>query len=291
MLHYLNTLNPLEYAQYEAYRRSTFRGDLISKFVASCLIQIEQERFAQRAHAKEFLTSQESFSSHAIPPSQDTKKMKKKNDEHFLELRLNVQPTQRYHDIENCINPLDDLQLDPLVEPHAAPEITIAVSSLAKNYANRLIQASRSVASEQGYDEHAALLPTHVLEAYRQRSQSGLDPGFFLQPSYYQNSTTTLGGLKRRKYGIGYNHVSSCTFICPESDATNRSNRVFKSMATLASQELYDQLVRSIGTGSTSVEDTPEESIQPMDISQSTPNATADDLLDESNMQQDDLLK
>jgi hypothetical protein len=234
----------MEYAQYEAYRRSTFRGDLVSKFVASCLIQIEQERFAQRANSKDFL------SSHGDNSVNVTTRQLQENDkeEELLELRLNLHPIERQRpDRENTGSDVegDNLQLDPLVEPHTAPDITIAVSSLAKSYAHRLIQASRSISAEQKYDEHAPLLPTHVLEAYRQRSQSGLDPGFFLQPSYYQNSTIVLNGLQRRRNGLIQCYTSN-SFVCPESDATLKTNRVMKTMGALASQELYDQLVMSL---------------------------------------------
>jgi len=240
MLQFLNSLNPMEYSQFEAYRRSTFRGDVISKFVASCLLQIEQERFAQRVNAKDYLVSR------------NTSVIDQKKEVHPLELRFNVHPPQRFHDgdvDDDNASKVEALQLDPLVEPHAAPEITIAVSSLAKSYAQRLVQASRSVASEQGHHEHAPLLPSHVLEAYRQRSQAGLDPGFFLQPSFYQHSTTWNGGQRRGRPS------ASCPFVCPESDSICRSNRVLKSLATLASQQLYDQMMISTDTPSVTVDD------------------------------------
>ena len=236
MLKVVNSLNPLEYAQFEAYRRSTFRADLVSKFVASCLVQIERERFAQRANAKDFWgapTSGCTFHASGIP-------MQDEKEEKELELRLSVHPPQRYNgEGDDDTSSLGhDLLLDHLVEPQAAPEITIAVSSLAKSYAQRLIQASRSHASEQGYDIHAPLLPLHIMEAYRQRSQAGLDPGFFLQPSFFQTSST---GSISRKFGVG--KTASVPFVCSHSDIVSRSNRVLKPLAALASQVLYDQVI------------------------------------------------
>jgi hypothetical protein len=216
MLQYLNSLNPLEYAQYEAFRRSTIRADLVAKFVASCLIQIEEERFSQRANAKDFL----------VQGHESAKE---------TEARLQIRPLSRLE--ENSGNTVSNINLDDLVEPGAAPEIAIAVSSLAKAYAQRLIQTSRSIAAAQGHDDHEPLLPSHVLEAYRQRSQAGLDPGFFLQPRFFQER---LG--------------SSLPFVRPDSVLLSTMDHTLKPMATLAAQELYDQMISKSVINST-VED------------------------------------
>ena len=77
----------------------------------------------------------------------------------------------------------NDRPLEDLVAVGQAGEIRTVVSSLAKTYAQRLVQAAsrlKSVKSD-GSQSTAALQPSDILRAYDERRAQGLDPGFFLQ--------------------------------------------------------------------------------------------------------------
>ena len=91
-------------------------------------------------------------------------------------------------------------------------------------------------------------MPYHILNAHRQRSQNGLDPGFFLQPSLYQNSIVYHNN--QMKFGIGKQYPTTLSFISNGSDVLSQSHRSLKPLAALASQEMYDEIVSNISIAS-----------------------------------------
>ena len=97
------------------------------------------------------------------------------------------------------------------------------VTTLAKNYAQRLVTAARR--SCQGVDPSTPLSPQHVLTAHYSRVQAGLDPGFFLQT---QRNVTT---------------VAESSAAVAAALGTNDANALQRS-ATLAAQEEYDKYMK-----------------------------------------------
>jgi len=72
-------------------------------------------------------------------------------------------------------------RLSDCVAPGSSVHITFAVSTVAKIYAQRLVQRARNLATERNHGNDVALLPENILEAYQQRVRDGADPGFFMQ--------------------------------------------------------------------------------------------------------------
>lgn len=72
-------------------------------------------------------------------------------------------------------------RLADCVAPGSSAQITFTVRTVAKIYAQRLVQSARNLATERNHGHDVALLPEHILEAYQQRVRDGVDPGFFMQ--------------------------------------------------------------------------------------------------------------
>ena len=68
--------------------------------------------------------------------------------------------------------------LSEVCAPGQADEICIVVATLAKAYAQRLVNASRRLADSSS---EQPIRPEHILQAFHDRQAKGQDPGFFLQ--------------------------------------------------------------------------------------------------------------
>lgn len=142
--------------RFAAFRRCTFRKETISKLVTFCLAKEQQQRRSLHHNACQLLLDSPSI-------------MKKKNKTCF---------TENYH---------PELALQDFVAPNCASEIISVVSTIAKSYAQRLVAATRQLATQEyNYPTTHKLLPQFYLQAHRQRVQHGLDPGFFIFPSLQQ---------------------------------------------------------------------------------------------------------
>ena len=128
--------------------------------------------------------------------------------------------------ISSAISPAKTKRsLNDMVPPGQAAEITIVVSTLAKNYAQRLVTAARRVAAAQGADASTPLAPQHVLTAHYSRVQAGLDPGFFLQT---------------QRNGVRVAESSAAVAAALGTDDANALQR----NATLEAQEEYDKYMK-----------------------------------------------
>lgn len=149
MTQVLNTFSSLEQSRFEAYRRSTFRGDSISKYVAHCLGVAHEYAYARSERTRQLMDGD----SLGMANARSETAMKNDAKRQFTNVAL--------HD---------------MVAPGQSEGIVVIVSTLAKAYAQRLVAAARRVADDDG-----PLLPQHIEAAHASRAQAGLDPGFFLQ--------------------------------------------------------------------------------------------------------------
>ena len=172
----LSTFNTLEQSKFEAFRRSTFRGDAISKYVAYCLTRSEEKKILRLAMSNTYSNAPSSDLHQCLPL-----------------------PKRELKDLVGTENNLKH-------NSNPAEEITIVVSTLAKAYAQRLIKAAREVASASNYPESKKILPEHLREAHFQRLNQGIDPGFFMQtPHHIKVSGQSSAGktLSLRNGGFG----------------------------------------------------------------------------------------
>mmetsp|Transcript_28789 Transcript_28789/g.44224 ORF Transcript_28789/g.44224 Transcript_28789/m.44224 type:complete len:216 (-) Transcript_28789:46-693(-) len=161
MAQVLSTFQQLEQSRFEAFRRSTFRGDAVADFVALCLEEENKRRTAGRCLCKQFLGA----------------------SGYGVLVPAHVEAALEHIDSGNRMKKKP--VLEDMVAHHCAEEITIVVSTLAKAYAQRLVTAARRLASTEHPNDNgvlAPLRPHHFIEAQRHRARAGLDPGFFLSP-------------------------------------------------------------------------------------------------------------
>lgn len=140
--------------RFAAFRRCTFRKETISNLVTFCLAREQQRRRTLHQSASQLLL---------LNPT-----------------KSNTNNTG--YDL--IVSPRNDqkVTLQDFVAPHCASEITLVVTTIAKSYAQRLVTAARQLATQSyKYPPTHKLLPQFYLQAYRQRVQCGLDPGFFLK--------------------------------------------------------------------------------------------------------------
>ena len=82
------------------------------------------------------------------------------------------------------VPPTMDLQLlRPLsnfVATGTSSQIALAVTTISKIYAQRLVKSARDLKTEKNNCDDGPLLPENILEAYQQRVKAGVDPGFFM---------------------------------------------------------------------------------------------------------------
>lgn len=178
----LSTFSKMEQSRFEAFKRVSFPFNAISQYVAHCLAEQQQTRRQQH-----------------VASNPNPRKM-------FLA----ADATPQMHDF---------------VVPGQEEEVATVVATLAKAYAQRLCAAAQTQQQhlqqkqwanrDSGISErNAALNPEHVLRAFFDRKQLGLDPGFFLQP----NDGVTMGV-----------HIDTS------------SKEQMKRVAALAAQENFDR--------------------------------------------------
>jgi len=175
MTQVLSTFHRMEQSRFEAFRRSTFRGDAISKYVAHCLEESEKCWYAENVKSRKYL---------GVPGNE-----KEQSCQQHCPYVKNAKSTTA-----------NKRSLQDMVPPGQAAEIAIVVSTLAKSYAQRLVTAARRVAAAQGADPSTPLEPQQVLTAHYSRVQAGLDPGFFLQKQ--RNSITVVERSAAAALGI-----------------------------------------------------------------------------------------
>ena len=182
MAQVLSTFSRLEQSRFEAFRKAAFHGDAIAKYVAHCLIH-EQHRPVSAGNtsvdAPDIRTRIPGASSG--PTDRDGKQKAR-----FRNLRPNPHYQRR-------------LVLSELVAPGQAQDITVVVSTLAKEYAQRLVLAARRHTAERllvnNEEESEAISPEDLLQAFSDRQARGLDPGFFLGGTKTKNATASETSL------------------------------------------------------------------------------------------------
>ena len=138
----LSTFSAVEQDRFNAFRRNTFARDVVSSFVTSSLVNASRH---VQTHRKIELGM---TSSQSASPTVDAQHLK---------------------------------YLSDCVAPGTSVQIIFTVRTVAKIYAQRLLQSARNLATERNHGHDVALLPEHILEAYQQRVRNGVDPGFFMQ--------------------------------------------------------------------------------------------------------------
>jgi len=156
----LGTFSSIEQDRFAAFRRSTFAADAVSDFVASCLEKHSNEASNQRKNGVEL-----GGQSLGIPASCGHGRTNDALLVHHRTFKSNS-PTK---------------PLSEYVAPGTSSQITLAVGTIAKCFAQRLVRSARDVANAKGYSNGKTLLPSHVMEAHLNRSKAGLYPGFFMQ--------------------------------------------------------------------------------------------------------------
>lgn len=184
MAQVLSTFSRLEQSRFEAFRKAAFPGDAISKYVAHCLIH-EQHRPVSVGGEDSAVAEPPSFRTR-IPGAE---KCPYDRDGKAKARLRHLRPSAHYRRRK---------VLSELVAPGEAQDITVVVSTLAKEYAQRLVLAARRYAAERtnkakqrqeaavdedsgSEDEDIAISPEDILKAHSDRQARGLDPGFFLQ--------------------------------------------------------------------------------------------------------------
>ena len=160
----LSTFSKMEQSRFEAFKRVSFPCNAISRYVAHCLAERQQQ--ARQLHQA-----------------------------------TNPKSTKVFANTDNTATATPQLQ--DLVVPGQEEEITTVVATLAKAYAQRLCAAAKAQSQVQQQQQQGTtttnnnndssetpLQPEHVLQAFYARQQQGQDPGFFLQA----NESITLGG-------------------------------------------------------------------------------------------------
>ena len=166
----LSTFNSLEQSRFEAFRRCTFCGDAISKFIAHCLLHLQTQKSWRRQVARDGMGTNGYGVGHNFTSTADDK------------IAAAIQNRRK----SNNIPPI----LDDLVVPSSAQEITLVVSTLAKAYAQRTVTQARSM--NPSYPSHLPLKRQHILQAHLHRVKTGQDPGFFMHPSSHHPSGSSL---------------------------------------------------------------------------------------------------
>eukprot|EP00536_Pseudo-nitzschia_multiseries_P010344 jgi/Psemu1/326017/estExt_fgenesh1_pg.C_3110008 len=250
MAQVLSTFSRMEQSRFEAFRKAAFPGDAIAKYVAHCLVH-EQHRPLSGAEgmgcpsaAEDADASDSLLGAARRPPST----VRAKHKTRFRHLRpvggANRRPV-----------------LSEVVAPGQAGDITVVVSTLAKEYAQRLVTEARKHTAERrrrnaaaernndhngdhDHDDDPAIAPGDILRAYAHREARGLDPGFFLQGHRPSNNRSGSGG-------------ADVSGMLADPDAHTRQDRT-RSVA-LAAQEAYDREQTERETAAANADDEPPD--------------------------------
>ena len=252
----LSTFDASEQRRFEAYRRSTFAGDAVATFVSHCLVNASEDRYTARTNACRLTNMGE----------REDKNLFGVRTTPRIENALKTRPSL-IHRSTNCGGKTHTEnghhQLEQLVATDTASEITVVVSTLAKNYAQRLIQAARAVATAKGKSIQEAIDPKDLFEAHEHRSRAGLDPGFFVAASG-SGPSSSIGGLASGSGPMSNRNCGGPSYgsgaIAAAALGIVDKNQL-QLDAALAAQEQYDSLhskgctESSNGTKATECED------------------------------------
>ena len=241
VLQTLNALDPSEQRRFEAYRRSTFAGDAVADFVSSCLLEASEERYEARTLARHLTKDVEekeevggssrdvSSSSYVAGGPSAFGVRSNPRIEKALHARPSIYQRSKQSNVDtDCASKKRGVdRLADMVAVDAASEITVVVSTLAKNYAQRLIKAARAVATQRGKPLHERIEPQDLLDAYSSRVRAGVDPGFF------------ISGTKEGMFGRTEGNVNSG--IAAAALGIVDKNKL-KYEAALEAQEIFDKL-------------------------------------------------
>jgi len=218
----LSTFLPSEQTRFEAFRRSRFRADAVSTFTSSCLMDASSRQYTQREKTRQYLGAADygvaSTNRTILALGRDPITMYRNRRGQGEELVGNKEDARSTHP-----------DLGDLVAPGRSQEITLIVSTLAKMYAQKMIQSARALATVEGYHNDAKILPRHLLEAHRHRVRAGVDPGFFMQ------STTKGSGA------VGGN-ITGGSMTASSAAALGQPDRFSLTFEVArAAQEAYDK--------------------------------------------------
>mmetsp|Transcript_18621 Transcript_18621/g.53696 ORF Transcript_18621/g.53696 Transcript_18621/m.53696 type:complete len:243 (+) Transcript_18621:522-1250(+) len=226
----LSTFNALELSRFEAFRRSTFRGDAVSNFVAFRLAEHQERQFAAREGTRRLIGG----AGLGVKASSGRTAAALRFNPHVVDCCVGegtTGSTQR----DDAAAEVESPRLEDLVAPKSAQEITVVASALAKCYAQRLVTAARRVASSEGYPDSARILPQHLLEAHRHRSLAGADPGLFLQPPSHTQRVRGMGS------GSCTGPVGGTSAAAAALGITDKHR--LRHAAVLQAQDEYDKLL------------------------------------------------
>ncbi len=236
MLQTLNQFNEVEQSRFEAFKRCALSGDAISKFVAASLLDSNKVSSRHRINQINLIGGGDAECFDELPPSERAAIVASGREGATASTTTTTNATPR---------------LEELVAPGSASKITAVVSTLAKIYAQRLVQSARAIATNEGYDVNKAILPHHLMEAHRIRSQHG--QGFFMQ------SPQRLDWINNNACGV----PSQLDGHAPVALGIPDKNRI-KMQAALEAQKLCDEMLNNI------TEESENEEIHQTEVDENT---------------------
>lgn len=165
MAQVMSTFSRLEQSRFEAFRRATFPADVISKFVAHCLIE-EQHRPVSRG----------------VP----------------ISTQLEAQYPSRAPVLSEVCAPGQSSEITMIASTLAKSYAQRLVTAARKRATDRSNIRSNNHNNNGGnvsvVDGIVSITSDDILKAWRERQAQGLDPGFFLQPYLSQRQPPCLLG-------------------------------------------------------------------------------------------------
>ena len=244
--------NPINQSRFEAFKRCTFASDAVSNFIACCLLHASEQSYHRRINNLNLIGGSGSSlfgknESHDTTSSGDKDNKEDKKETHNQgadsakkdqnNLNLVKQPKSAPHSVllaysqYHHVNEQNAPQLADLVAPGAASKITSVVITLAKINAQRLIRSARAIATAEGYSEDQKILPRHLMEAHRVRTQ--YMNGFFMQPPLNQPK--------------GVSHSTGVRSASLDSNFAAALGKLDKNQiqyqAALEAQTIYDEIM------------------------------------------------
>lgn len=242
----LSTFNSEEMSRFEAFRRCTFRSDVLQDYIADCLIEAHEKRVLHYQQKKLCFFPAEQQNQNQIGKDKDKDRKRKRK----IELKDLVARSSTAND-----------QTNP------AQEIAIVVSTLAKAYAQRLVMQAKIHQEEEialkrlnantnnnGNEKEKALsvsnelMPHHILQAHEFRVRRNLDPGFFLHaPKLHPNQCSSSNIYTNENNNV----VNSFSFrgnVENESNiSTDYDTNFYRSKveAALLAQEAFDEFYKN----------------------------------------------
>jgi len=229
----LNQFNPVEHSRFEAFKRCSLPSKAISNFVAACLLDSNKMSSRHRINQIHLIGGGGGGGSDGGSDGDGGSGSGSGNDGNYAECYNELPPSERAAIVASG-GSTTAIHLEELVAPGSASKITAVVSTIAKIHAQRLIQSARAIATNEGYDIEKELLPRHLMEAHRIRSQHG--QGFFMQSS--SSSSSNACGVPSQRPLDGHAAVA---LGLPDK------NRI-KMQAALEAQQICDEMLNELIT-------------------------------------------